>query len=55
MWSYGYERVRIGGASGAWSVLFGGLADAGEGYMTLEVLTCDRCRIVEMRRPPEKE
>ena len=55
MWSYGHERIRIGGSTGVWSVLLGGWADAGEGYMTLEVLTCERCRTIELRRPPDAE
>ena len=37
------------------AVLLGGWADAGEGYMTLEVLTCERCRTIEFRRPPDAE
>jgi hypothetical protein len=49
--SIGIEQFRIGGTSGGWKLLFGEMAELGEGLLSLDVLACTRCRKVEMRVP----
>lgn len=52
--SMGVERLRVGGTSGGWKLLFGEWAELGEGMIDLEFLVCDRCRHVELRVPEER-
>lgn len=47
----GTERMRIGGTSGGWHLLFGEWADALEGIVELEFSACRTCRRVEIRLP----
>ena len=47
----GSDRLRIGGTSGEWHLLFGELADVLEGVVDLDFLACRQCRRVEMRLP----
>ncbi len=49
--SMGVEEFRVGGTSGGWKLLFGELAELGEGQVPLEVWGCPRCRTVEFRLP----
>jgi hypothetical protein len=49
--SYGVEQFRVGGTGGGWKLLFGELAEVGEGMLPLEVLACTSCRRVELRVP----
>jgi hypothetical protein len=50
--SSGVVPFRIGGTSGGAQLLFGRLAELGEEMLNMEVLTCQRCRRVELRLPP---
>jgi len=45
----GIERFRVGGSSGGWKLLFGELAELGEGMLDLEVFACPACRKIELR------
>ncbi|MGA3030415.1 MAG: hypothetical protein ABSE58_06730 [Candidatus Limnocylindrales bacterium] len=47
----GVESFRVGGTSGGWKMLFGELAELGEGMMDFEVFACPQCRKVELRVP----
>ena len=47
----GIEGFRVGGTSGGWKMLFGELAELGEGMLELEVFACPECRTVELRVP----
>ena len=47
----GVERFRVGGTSGGWKMLFGELAELGEGMIDFEIFACPRCRKVELRVP----
>ncbi|MFI5227071.1 MAG: hypothetical protein ACHQ3P_10400 [Candidatus Limnocylindrales bacterium] len=47
----GVEAFRTGGTSGGWKLLFGELAEIGEGMIDLEVLACQACGHVELRVP----
>jgi DNA-directed RNA polymerase subunit RPC12/RpoP len=47
----GIESFRVGGTSGGWKMMFGELAELGEGMMDLEVFACPECRKVELRVP----
>ena len=47
--SIGLERFRVGGTGGGWKLLFGELAEVGEGMIDLEVFVCATCRHVELR------
>ncbi|HEY5487783.1 MAG TPA: hypothetical protein VIK06_09060 [Candidatus Limnocylindrales bacterium] len=47
----GLEKFRVGGTSGGWKMLFGELAELGEGMLDLEVFACPACRKVELRVP----
>jgi hypothetical protein len=47
----GIEKFRVGGTSGGWKMLFGELAELGEGMMEFEIFACPRCRKVELRVP----
>jgi hypothetical protein len=47
--SMGVEQFRVGGTSGGWKLLFGELAELGEGMLSLELLACQSCRQVEFR------
>jgi len=49
--SLGVEQFRVGGTTGGWKLLFGELAELGEGTIPLEMLGCRRCRHVELRLP----
>ena len=45
----GIESFRVGGSSGGWKLLFGELAELGEGMLDLEVFACPTCRKIELR------
>jgi hypothetical protein len=47
----GVEEFRIGGTSGGWKLVFGELAELGEGKLRLEVRACAVCRTVDLRVP----
>jgi hypothetical protein len=47
----GIEQFRVGGTSGDWKMIFGELAELGEGMLDLEVFACPTCRKVELRVP----
>jgi len=47
----GIEEFRVGGSTGGWKLLFGELAELGEGMLKLEVLACGSCGKVELRVP----
>ena len=49
--SLGETTLRTGGSGGAWKLIFGELAELGEGTMKIELLACPRCRRVELRLP----
>ena len=49
--SSGVVEFRTGGTTGGWKLLFGELAELGEGTIPLELLGCRRCRHVEFRLP----
>jgi hypothetical protein len=49
--SWGVEEFRVGGTSGGWKLLFGELAELGEGMLNLEVRVCPSCGQVEFRIP----
>ena len=52
--SYGVEKLRTGGSSGGWKLLFGEFAELGEDLIPLELLACPACRSVEFRLPQER-
>jgi hypothetical protein len=43
----GQLPLRTGGLTGGWHMVFGELADAGEGILTLDVFRCRECKRVE--------
>lgn len=47
----GVEEFRTGGTTGGWKLLFGELAELGEGKLQLEVRACPSCRQVDLRVP----
>jgi len=47
----GTEKFRLGGTGGGMKLLFGELAELGEGMLELEVFACSYCRKVELRIP----
>lgn len=49
--SHGVEEFRTGGTSGGWKLLFGELAELGEGMVRFELLACRECGHVEFRLP----
>jgi len=49
--SMGIEEFRVGGSTGGWKLLFGELAELGEGMLKLEVRACTVCRTVDLRVP----
>jgi len=49
--SLGETALRTGGSGGAWKLIFGELAELGEGTMNVEMLACPRCRRLELRLP----
>ncbi len=49
----GLEKFRVGGTSGGWKLLFGELAELGEGMLEFEILACPTCRKVELRVPAQ--
>jgi hypothetical protein len=49
--SMGIEEFRVGGTAGGWKLLFGELAELGEGKLSLEVFACASCGKVELRVP----
>ena len=51
MQPYGVEKLRTGGLSGGWKLLFGEFAELGEDLILLELLACDACGSVEFRLP----
>ena len=48
----GTERLRIGGTSGEWHLVFGDLVDVMEGVVEVEFSACRQCRRVQMKLPP---
>jgi hypothetical protein len=52
--SLGVEEFRVGGTSGGWKLLFGELAELGEGMLKLEVRACPSCGQVELRVPTDR-
>lgn len=52
--SHGVEQIRVGGTSGGWKLMFGEWAELGEQMLSLELLACTTCRIVEFRLPQER-
>jgi hypothetical protein len=49
--SLGLTELRTGGSGGAWKLIFGELAELGEGTMKVEMLACPQCRRLELRLP----
>jgi hypothetical protein len=49
--SMGVEQFRVGGTSGGWKLVFGELAELGEGMLRLEVRACRSCGQVDLRLP----
>jgi hypothetical protein len=49
LWTFGIEKVRIGGSTGGWQLLFGRLAEADEDVLPLEMFACRACGKVEFR------
>ena len=49
--SLGETDLRTGGSRGAWKLIFGELAELGEGTMKVEMLACPRCRRLELKLP----
>ena len=49
--SLGETTLRTGGSRGAWKLIFGELAELGEGTMAVDLLACPRCRHLELRLP----
>lgn len=47
METLGRLPIRTGGVSGGWHMVFGELADAGEGIVELDVFRCRECKRVE--------
>jgi hypothetical protein len=47
----GVESFRVGGSSGGWKMIFGELAELGEGMIDFEIFACPACRKVELRAP----
>jgi len=53
LYTFGLEKVRVGGTSGGWKLLAGEWAELGEDMVTVEFLACSSCRKVELRLPAE--
>ena len=51
--SLGQTDLRTGGSGGAWKLIFGELAELGEGTMKVELLACARCRRLELKLPEQ--
>ena len=49
--SFGVEEFRVGGTTGGWKLVFGELAELGEGKLSFEILACPACRHVELMVP----
>jgi hypothetical protein len=49
--SLGETDLRTGGSRGAWKLIFGELAELGEGTMRVELLACPQCRRLELKLP----
>jgi len=49
--SMGVEKLRVGGTSGGWQLLFGSWAELGEETLPLEAFACGTCHRVEFRVP----
>ena len=49
--SLGVQQFRTGGNTGAWKLVFGELAELGEGMTQFEMFACQTCRHVEFRLP----
>jgi DNA-directed RNA polymerase subunit RPC12/RpoP len=47
----GDEEFRVGGSSGVSHLFLGNLADVGEDKMSLDLLSCPTCGMVELRVP----
>ena len=52
--SYGVEKLRTGGSSGSWKLIFGEFAELGEDLIPLELFACDACGSVEFRLPQDR-
>ena len=51
--SLGETTLRTGGSGGAWKLIFGELAELGEGTMKVELLACPRCKRLEFKLPEQ--
>jgi hypothetical protein len=51
MTSMGVEKLRVGGTSGGWQLLFGSYAELSEETLPLEAFACGQCHRVELRVP----
>lgn len=49
--SIGVDSFRLGGTTGGWKLVFGELAELGEGLMKMEIRVCNTCRGVDLRIP----
>jgi hypothetical protein len=47
METLGQLPLRTGGVTGGWHMVFGELAESGEGILKLDVFRCRQCRRVE--------
>ena len=50
--SAGVEEFRVGGTGGGWKLIFGELAELGEGMLKFEIRYCQSCGQVDLRLPP---
>jgi hypothetical protein len=50
----GVEEFRVGGTSGGWKMLFGEMAELGEGMFELEMFACQSCQRVEFALPTRR-
>lgn len=49
--SMGVSEFRVGGTTGGWKLVFGELAELGEGMLPFYVWVCSACGRVELRVP----
>lgn len=49
--SFGVERLRVGGTSGGWHLVFGDWVELTEGLIDVEIHACRDCRRIEFRVP----
>ena len=47
----GVQQFRVGGTGGGWKLVFGELAEMGEGMLPIELFGCVACGNIELRRP----